>query len=191
MLKLAIATVLSAFITSANALNFVESAPGFDASWTSTVGPLDPGVNSVAGTIHGTCVVGDCNGQPGGASGNSQDTFWFVVPTGYALINFTLNVTGSTGPSGFSSSGSLQTTSTTFAISPNLPTTGTTGNLVSSPLPSGQYWVSIWGRSSTEAGDFFVPYTVTLGVSAVPEPSAFMLFGAGGLFVAIARRRTR
>jgi hypothetical protein len=132
------------------------------------VGTLDPGANTVSGSLAGTCNVGDCN--PGGLHGDTQDSFNIMVPAGYHITSFTVTTSSVAGPTGFSATTSVDVPAFPGPAATLIPTSflvlnGTTGNLVTSPIGPGEYAVSVFGQGATAAGSFSLSWSVTMNLA--------------------------
>jgi acetyltransferase-like isoleucine patch superfamily enzyme len=159
--------MLAAFVVCFTGL--VSPASGLDVSESTdfstsvvSIGTLDPGVNTVAGALAGTCTVGDCNN--GLTSGDSQDTFGVTVPAGYQLTAITVTTANVAGPTNFSASIEVRNSgSQVVMFTPFLnPLNGTTANLLSAPLGAGAYGMSVYGQQATVAGAFSLDWSVTI-----------------------------
>lgn len=168
--RLALAVCLSAvgWAAPAVALDYIESMdfPGSSSfgSGTVSVGTLDDGANSVAGSLSGSCVVGDCNGID---AGDSQDSWLFTVPAGYQVTSLTVSTSNTSGPSGFTATMSLRSPTATVISTTFLALNGTTANLSTSPIPAGVYSLSVFGQGASAAGQFSLNWSVALAVQAV------------------------
>ena len=75
---------------------------GFSFTSNPSVGTLDPGSNTVSGSLSGNCVTTsstliDCN--PGTvATGDTQDSFLLTVPTGYRMTSLTVTTSAVSSP---------------------------------------------------------------------------------------------
>jgi len=118
---------------------------GFSFTSNPSVGTLDPGSNTVSGSLSGNCVTTsstliDCN--PGTvATGDTQDSFLLTVPTGSRITSLTVTTSAVSGPAGLSASLSLESPTagnvlfTPFLSPPITPAQSVTNliNLVSNP----------------------------------------------------------
>lgn len=141
---------------------------GFDPS----VGTLDPGSNTVSGSLSGSCLVGQfglsCN--PGTfAGGDTQDSFLLTVPTGYQITSLSVTTSAVSGPAGLSASIEVDSpTAGTVLFTPFLtPLPGTTANLLTTPIVAGTYGVSVFGQQATAAGSYSLNWSVAMTLSAV------------------------
>lgn len=142
---------------------------GFDPS----VGTLDPGSNTVSGSLSGNCVASsfsgaDCN--PGTvAGGDTQDSFLLTVPTGYQLTSLTVTTSAVSGPAGLSASISLDSpTAGNVLFTPFLsPLPGTTANLLSTPVAAGVYGISMFGQQASAAGAYSLNWSVAMTLESV------------------------
>jgi hypothetical protein len=143
---------------------------GFDPS----VGTLDPGSNTVSGSLLGNCEVNaftsgiDCN--PGTvAGGDTQDSFLLTVPTGFRMTSLTVTTSAVSGPAGLSASMELDSpTAGTVQFTPFLsPLPGTTANLISNPVGAGVYAISIFGQQASAVGAFSLNWSVAMNLESV------------------------
>jgi hypothetical protein len=139
-----------------------------------SVGTLDPGANTVSGTLAGNCVVSsfnssliDCN--PGTiAGGDSQDSFLVTVPTGYQVTSLTVTTSAVAGPANLSASLDVHSPTAPVLFTPFLtPLNGTTANLLSTPVGAGVYAISMFGQQATATGAYSLNWTVTMTLTAV------------------------
>jgi len=146
---------------------------GLNFSADPSVGTLDPGSNTVSGSLSGNCVTTsstliDCN--PGTvAGGDTQDTFLLTVPTGYRMTSLTVTTSGVSGPAGLSASMELDSpTAGTVQFTPFLsPLPGTTANLISNPVATGVYAISIFGQQASAAGAYSLNWSVAMTLESV------------------------
>jgi hypothetical protein len=126
-----------------------------------SVGILEPGGNTVAGTLAGFCVINDCNGV---GAGDTQDSFKVTVPSGYSIQSLTVTTANVAGPAGFSVTVNLRS-----PVSDLIPTTfvvlgGTTANLVASPIGAGEYSFSIFGQIASQAGPYSLSWSIAIQI---------------------------
>ena len=150
---------------------------GFSFNPGVSVGTLDPGANTVSGSLAGNCVLNtnfnfiDCN--PGTvAGGDTQDSFNITVPAGYQITSLTVGTSNVSGPASFSATMSLERNASPSPPVNVIPTTflalgGTTANLVTSPIGAGEYAVSVFGQSASTTGAFSLNWTVTVNLAPV------------------------
>ncbi len=177
----------------------VSETTDFDNSasfawYASSVGLLDPGVNTISGSLDGNCLDTayglSCN--PGTLEGgDTQDSFQLEVGSGYAINSLTVTTSNVSGPAGFSASFNLRDSSyAVLASDYSLPLDSTTPDLIVSAIGAGLYSISMFGQTASEIGAYSLDYSIEINVSAVPVPAAAWLFGSGLLgLVSIARRR--
>ena len=146
---------------------------GFSFTSNPSVGTLDPGSNTVSGSLSGNCVTTsstliDCN--PGTvATGDTQDSFLLTVPTGYRMTSLTVTTSAVSGPAGLSASLSLESpTAGNVLFTPFLsPLPGTTANLITTPLGAGVYAVSVFGQQASAAGAYSLNWSVAMNLESV------------------------
>lgn len=165
---LAILGLLACLATTVSAITPSEPPdyPGGVSLSDPNVGTLDPGANTVSGTLSGSCNVGDCN--PGdGLHGDTQDSFLVTVPTGYQVTSLTVTTSSVTGPTNFSASFELRNSSLAVVqFTPFLsPLNGTTANLLSTPAGAGTYVISVYGQQASAAGAYSLNWTVTMNLA--------------------------
>jgi hypothetical protein len=136
------------------------------------VGTLDPGANTVSGSLSGNCVFDDhfdCNPPQILAGGDTQDSFLITVPTGYQITSLTVTTSNVTGPAGLSASLELDSpTAGSVLFTPFLtPLSGTTANLITTPLGAGIYAVSVFGQQANATGAFSLNWSVAMTLSSV------------------------
>lgn len=150
------------------ALAVTESAdfPGSSSFGIGSVsaGTLDAGANSVAGSLAGTCVVGDCNGIN---AGDTQDSFKITVPAGHQITSLTVTTSAVSGPAGFTATMSMRSPTITVIPTSFLALNGTTANLIGSPIGPGEYSISVFGQGATAAGAFSLNWSVALTLAAI------------------------
>jgi hypothetical protein len=147
---------------------------GINFAFDPSVGTLDPGSNTVSGSLSGNCVVSafssgiDCN--PGTvAGGDTDDTFLLTVPTGYRMTSLTVTTSAVSGPSGLSASMEVDSpTAGVVQFTPFLsPLPGTTGNLITTPVGAGVYAISIFGQQASAVGAFSLDWSVAMNLESV------------------------
>lgn len=178
-----LASVLGIGSAAAATINYSEAVDGQLSAFPLSLGVAGIGTNTVAGSLAGTCVPSDCNANPGGSSGNSQDSFKIQILAGTSLASVFVTTSNVTGPAGFSaaydqSPGSILT---------SLPLGTTSANLLSSALGPGTYTVSLFGGGANDAGPYSLDYSVAFNV--VPIPAAAWLFGGALGLMGWLRRR--
>lgn len=195
------AIVVGAAILSAGpaqAASFVEAAggdyPGSLGFGGSVLGTLDPGVNTVQGSLSGVCTNTepvDCNLL----TGDSQDSFLFRVAADTWVHRLSITVSGLLAPAGFSLSLSLDLPAGVGGVFASNVLSGdpVAPNLLVSNLGEGLYGVSVFGQSADASGPYLLNYAVQMDVSAVPEPMSLglMVAGLGGLGGLVGVRRLR
>jgi hypothetical protein len=170
--------LLTGWVGVVSAISFVESTdfPGGASLSNPSVGTLENGANTIAGKLAGNCDVGDCN--PGTvAAGDTADSFTVTVPDGYRVSTLTVSTSNVSGPTNFSASLEIRGPnglSPTAVFVPFLsPLNGTTANLLTTPLGSGVYVMSVYGQQATVAG----PYSLDWQIDATLEPVANTPYG--------------
>ena len=147
---------------------------GFSFTSSPSVGTLDPGTNTVSGSLNGNCVVSsftggiDCN--PGIAlGGDSQDSFLITVPTGFQITSIRVTTSNVSGPAGLSASLDLQApvAGDVLFIPFLTPLDGTTNNLITTPLGAGVYAVSVFGQQATATGAFSLNWSLAMTLSSI------------------------
>lgn len=129
-----------------------------------SVGTLDPGGNTVSGSLAGNCVIGDCNGI---SAGDTQDSFKITVPAGHQITSLTVATSNVSGPAGFTATMSLRSPTTTVIPTTFLVLNGTTGNLVTSSIGAGEYSISVFGQGASAAGPFSLDWSIAIDVVPV------------------------
>ena len=129
-----------------------------------SVGALDPGGNTVSGSLAGNCVPGDCNGI---SAGDTQDSFKFTVPAGQQITSLTVTTSNVVGPAGFTATTSLRSPTITVIPTTFLSLGGTTANLVASPIGAGEYSISVFGQGASAAGAFSLNWSVAITVAPI------------------------
>jgi hypothetical protein len=159
--------VLVCLTTAVKAVDVPETTdfPGVNFVSGPSVGTLDPGANTVSGTLNGNCNVGDCN--PGTvAGGDTQDSFLLTVPSGYQITSLTVTTSAVSGPANFSASMELRTAAAVVQFTPFLsPLNGTTANLLTAPVAAGVYALSIYGQQASAPGAFSLNWSVTMNLA--------------------------
>lgn len=153
--------------TRLSAINVTETTD-FSANTNVSIGTLDPGANTVSGSLAGICNIGDCNPHPdSGPNTDTQDSLTLTVPNGYQITSLTVTSSITTSPANFSLSMELDLASGGFVTStPFLsPLNGTTGNLLSSPVGANEYRLSIYGQQATAAGAYSLNWSVTMNLA--------------------------
>ncbi len=142
----------------------VTEPPDFSASSNVSVGTLDSGVNMVSGGLSGACNIGDCNPN---SSADTQDSFTLTVPAGYQITSLTVTTSAVSGPTNFSASVELDFVAGGIVHStPSLsPLNGTTANLLTAPVGTGAYRLSVYGQGATAAGAFSLNWLVTMNLA--------------------------
>lgn len=174
--------------TQAMAITVSESTdyPGGSSFPGLNVGTLTAGSNSVAGALSGNCVPGDCNSTE---AGDTQDSFTFTVASGFALNSLFVTTSNVAGPQDFTVSFALRSPGTSLVFVPFLPLNSTTLNLLMSSLGAGTYSASVFGQGASEAGPYFLDWTITMGAAPIPEASTWGMMLAGLGFVGLGVRR--
>ena len=149
----------------AGAIDVVEPGdyPGASGFGTGSVsaGILELGGNTIAGTLAGQCMIGDCNGS---SAGDTQDSFKVTVPSGHKIQELTVTTANVAGPPGFSVSFNLRSPVSDLIQSSFLTIDGTTANLVVTPIGAGEYSISVYGQGASQAGSFSLGWLVTIQV---------------------------
>jgi hypothetical protein len=149
------------------AVSYIETTdfPGGVNPFNPSIGTLDPGANSVVGTLNGNCNIGDCNPPSGG---DTQDSFRLTVPAGFQITSLTVTTSAVSGPTNLSVSMQLSGSSGTVKFEPFLtPLPGTTANLLSAPVGAGTYDLSIFGQQATAAGAYSLNWSVAMTLASV------------------------
>ncbi|AKS43268.1 hypothetical protein [Wenzhouxiangella marina] len=131
-----------------------------------SVGELDPGGNTVSGTLDGVCAPNDCNGAK---DGDTQDSFLVTVPEGYLIESIEVtsaNIGGVITLIGFG----VRSPEENIAFV-NIPVNSNSGNVLTDPVPAGEYSLSVFGRLGSEAGPFTLDWSVS--ISIVPAVEIF------------------
>jgi hypothetical protein len=148
-----------------------------------SVGTLDPGANTVSGSLSGSCLVNtynaiDCN--PGSSAvGDAQDSLVLTVPAGYQITSLTVTTSAVSGPTNFSASMELDTFPVAAVqFTPFLsPLNGTTVNLLTNPVGPGVYGLSVFGQRAAAIGPFSLSWSVTMNLAPiVASPSSYGTF---------------
>jgi hypothetical protein len=157
-------------VPAALAIDAVETADfpgGVSFATNPSIGTLEPGANTVSGSLNGNCVIGDCNGV---AAGDTQDSLLFTVPAGYQVTSLTVTTSAVAGPTGFSLSMDLRSPTANIHFTPFLsPLPGTTDNLLAAPVSAGVYAISIFGQQASAAGAFSLNWSVAMNLAPVVE----------------------
>lgn len=172
LLCLALAVTAFAF----DAIEATDYPGGVNFTSNPNVGTLDPGANTVSGSLAGFCLVGtfgrSCN--PGTvAGGDTQDSPLFTVPVGYQVTSVTVTTSAVTGPAGFSATMSVDAPKTPPpGLVSIIPTTflvlnGTTANLVATPIGAGTYALSVFGQNASADGAFSMNWSVSMNLAPV------------------------
>jgi FIMAH domain len=163
---------LTAAVAAFDVTETTDYPGGINYSFDPSAGTLDPGSNTVSGSLNGSCLVGQfglsCN--PGTlAGGDTQDSFLITVPTGYQITSLAVTTSAVTGPAGLSASIEIDSpTAGTVLFTPFLsPLPGTTSNLLTSPIGAGLYAVSVFGQQATATGAFSLNWSVAMTLSSV------------------------
>lgn len=154
----------------------------------SNIGLLDLGINTISGSMAGTCVPGDCNGA---SAGDTQDSFLIEIAPGFKIDTVFATTSNIIAPTGFSSSLSVYKDAfSNNVLSTHMPFNTSSTNLLLTESEAGLYSFSVYGQSAAEAGTFSLDYSLQVEVSAVPVPAAIWLFGSGFIgLVGIARKK--
>jgi acetyltransferase-like isoleucine patch superfamily enzyme len=170
--SLLVYVVTSVGLTSATTVTETTDFPGgLSFSPGVSVGTLDPGTNTVSGSLAGSCVIGDCNGI---GAGDTQDSFNITVPAGYQITSLTVATSSVSGPAGFTATMSVAQPSPTPPppITTVIPTTfltlnGSTVNLIATPLAAGTYGISVFGQGASAAGAYSLNWSVSVFLAPV------------------------
>jgi acetyltransferase-like isoleucine patch superfamily enzyme len=156
---------LSGLTSPTSALTVNESTDFGTGS--ASVGVLDPGANTVAGALNGTCDIGDCNN--GQTSGDSQDSFVVTAPAGYQITAIRVTTANVTGPTNFSASLEVRNSaSQSVLFVPFLsPLNGTTDNLLTNPIGADAYRFSVYGQQASAPGPFSLNWSVAITLEPV------------------------
>lgn len=170
--------------------DFADNLVGISSS----VGTTGLGTNTISGQVNGLCLGNQCDLVP---IGDRHDSFQFEVAAGQQLAGIT-SATSSTGLAGLTFGYTLsqfttmfETLETTTALADSLATIST------SIYGPGTYFLSIFGSTSSETGDYAADWTMNLNVtspsvSPVPLPASAPLLLAGlGLIAGLRRRKAR
>jgi hypothetical protein len=170
-LILAVLVCLTGAVAAFDVTETTDYPGGLNYTFDPSVGALDPGSNTVSGSLSGNCVLSsfvDCN--PGTlAGGDTQDTFLLTVPTGYQMTSLSVTTSNVSGPTGLSASMELDSpTAGVVQFTPFLsPLPGTTANLISSPVAAGVYGLSIFGQQAGAAGAYSLDWSVAMTLQTV------------------------
>jgi hypothetical protein len=145
---------------------------GFSFSSNPSVGTLDPGANTVSGSLAGNCLVDSfglsCNPPQAAGGGDTQDSFLLTVPTGYQMTSITVTTSNVTGPAGLSASLDVHSPTGVVLFTPFLsPFPGTTANLLTAPIAAGVYAVSVFGQQAAAPGAFSLNWSVAMNLAPV------------------------
>jgi hypothetical protein len=160
------------------ALDFTETTDflgGINFTFGPSVGTLDPGANTVSGSLRGNCVVSifspiDCNtGHP--VDGDTQDSFNLTVPAGYQITSLTVTTSNFFGPNGFDATIEVDKApspplNTVIPVT-NLTANGPTANLVTTPLGEGVYAISVFGQRASALGAYSLSWSVTINLAPI------------------------
>jgi len=193
MKKIALSGILILSANLANAVTVTEigdfnGSASFSTWGESDIGLLDSGINTISGSLAGTCVPWDCNGA---SAGDSQDSFLIEIAPGFKIDSIVATTANIIAPAGFSSSlGVYKDSFSNTVLWTYMPFNTSSAALLLSESGTGLYSFSVYGQGASEAGDFSLDYSLQIGVSAVPIPAAVWLFGSGLLgLVGIAKRK--
>ena len=191
MKKIALSGILILSANLANAVTVTEvgdfnGSASFSQWGESNIGLLDSGINTISGSLAGTCVPGDCN-----SAGDSQDSFLIEIASGFKIDSIIATTANIIAPADFSSSLSVyQDAFSNNVLRTYMPFNTSSAALLLSESGTGLYSFSVYGQNASEAGDFSFDYSLQIGVSAVPVPAAVWLFGSGLIgLVSVARRK--
>lgn len=174
-----------------------------DGSSPTLLGTLDPGVNTISGTM----------GSLGGTGPLDADIWNFTIAPGYALTG--INLTGYSAQSGSTTNDSFMAIATGGSINTSDPSnhlsnalwgyaTDGFGNTYNDllalldggpefggigfdgPLPAGNY--TFWIQEGADQISYTIDF-VTTPTAPVPEPGSALLLGVAGLWVLRRRRR--
>lgn len=161
------------------------------------VGTAMAGFSSAVGELSGDCVDNpqfglDCNS----GSGDTQDSFFFTIATGFELIGVTAGTEGG-GPADLDIGFFLSDSVSPFGILDfaffDINSGGTVSNSV---YGAGTYSLSVAGGSASETGFFDAAWNVDFEVQAVQAPAVplpaglpLLLAGLGVLGLAKTRRK--
>jgi len=165
---------LTAAVAAFDVTEATDFPGGLNYTFDPNVGTLDPGTNTVSGSLAGNCFVNatfggiDCN--PGTvAGGDTQDSLLITIPTGYQVTSVTVTTSAVSGPAGLSASIELDSpVSGVVQFTPFLsPLPGTTGNLITTPIGAGVYAISVFGQQATATGAFSLNWSVAMNLAPV------------------------
>lgn len=161
--------------TQANAATITESGD-LPNAFPPVIGILDPGINTISGSIAGDCNLSGICGSPG----DPTDAFYVTVLPGHEITAISLFSSGS-APAGYTSFAGvigLGTVVLPLGVPYVVPITGTLG--------AGDYYFFFSENDASGPGTYLANWqtTVTVAASAaVPLPAAgwLMLAGLGAL----------
>lgn len=161
----------------------------------SSVGTTGIGVNNIYGSLSGSCMDDpeyiDCNYSLGS---DEQDSFAFTIGAGQILTKIAYGSEGN-GPDGLEIG---------FAMDANVAAHGWS-NIGYDFLPvntydeedsllglgEGTYYVSVWGDTANEAGDYGANWSIALTIAEVPLPAGLPLLLTALGAVGISRTRRK
>ena len=188
-----LAVAFAAGQTLAVTISESEDYAGTSGFTSTPLGMLSIGINTISGSLAGSCINHfggiDCNGGwPG--YGDTQDSFVFEVPSGMQLISMVASSSNSSAPDGyytnFSLNGDYGVDSWQY-----LSSFGGTGNVLTQSHGPGVYGASFYGATANEPGDYSSDWILTMELTSVPLPAATWLFGSGILALASLSRTRR
>jgi len=173
VLCLALAVTAFAF----DAIEATDYPGGVNFTFNPNVGTLDPGANTVSGSLNGFCLTEPIYGRScnpaTAAGGDTQDSPLFTVPVGYQVSSLTVTTSAVSGPTGFTATmsvdapkipppGLVSVIPTTFLV-----LNGTTANLVATPIGAGTYALSVFGQNASADGAFSLNWSVSMNLAPV------------------------
>lgn len=163
-----------------------------------SIGTVMAGVNTVSGSLNGTCVATNCKD-----SGTDPiDGFNFALGSGLQIISFKLAGLNVTGPQGFDFAVDTHDHGgapnfTDLNIFASLNGDGSTGNLLGAPVSGDLFGVSVFGSFANQNGPYSLDWTVTIEaapIAVVPLPNTLILMVsalmAGFLFHRVNSRKS-